>query len=156
MDGAEAAGIPPEEFIDRGVADDRRHELFARTLTIAQDTALRGKRRALGRALAAGVMDEELLFIRAVADIDELHIRVLARMNEAADGGVSRQNAEYLRGVDPGLGPSVEALLATLQLHALIAEELGEPQGPFGYQRPFLVITETGRRFLARLADDSD
>ena len=30
-------------------------ELFARTLTIAQDTALRNKRRALGRALAAGV-----------------------------------------------------------------------------------------------------
>jgi hypothetical protein len=162
MDGAEAAGIPLEEFIDRGVADDRRHELFARTLTIAQDTALRNKRRALGRALAAGVMgdnariDEELLFIRAVADIDELHIRVLARMREAADRGVSRQTADTLRGLDPGLGPSVEALLATLQLHALIAEELGEPQGPFGYQRPFLVITDTGRRFLDRLADDSD
>jgi hypothetical protein len=43
MDGAEAAGIPLEEVIDRGVADDRRHELFARTLTIAQDTALRNK-----------------------------------------------------------------------------------------------------------------
>jgi hypothetical protein len=77
MDGAGTAGIPLKEFIDRGVADDRRHELFARTLTIAQDTALRNKRRALGRALAAGVMgddariDEELLFIRAVADIDE-------------------------------------------------------------------------------------
>jgi len=84
MDGAEAAGISLEEFLDRGVADDHRHELFARTLTIAQDNALRNKRRALGRALAAGVMgddariDEELLFIRAVADIDELHIRVLA------------------------------------------------------------------------------
>jgi hypothetical protein len=94
------------------VADDRRHELFARTLTIAQDTALRNKRRALGRALAAGVMgddariDEELLFIRAVADIDELHIRVLARRKEAADRGVSRQNADYLSGVDPGLGTS--------------------------------------------------
>jgi hypothetical protein len=96
-------------------------------------------------------IDQELLFIRAVADIDELHIRVLARMNEAADRGVSRQTAEYLRGVDPGLGPGVQALLATVQLHALIAGELGEPQGPFGYQRPFLVITEPGRRFLARL-----
>jgi hypothetical protein len=101
-------------------------------------------------------IDEELLFIRAVADIDELYIRVLARMKAAADRGVSRQNADYLRGVGPGLGTSVEALLATLQLHALIAEELGEPHGPFGYPRPFLVITGTGRRFLARLADDSD
>jgi hypothetical protein len=85
-------------------------------------------------------IDEELLFIRAVAGIDELHICVLARMKEAADRGVSRLNAEYLRGVDPGLGPSVQALLAALQLHALIAGELGEPQGPFGYQRPFLVL----------------
>jgi hypothetical protein len=32
------------------VSDDRRHELFARSLRIAQDTALRDKRRALGRA----------------------------------------------------------------------------------------------------------
>jgi hypothetical protein len=64
--------------------------------------------------------------------------------------------ADYLRGVDPGLGPSVEALPATVQLHALIAGELGEPQEPFGYQRPSLVITGTGRRFLARLAGGPD
>ena len=162
LDAADAAGQPVADFIEKAVADDRRHELFARTLIIAQDTALREKRRALGRALAAGVMgddariDEELLFIRAVADIDETHIRVLARMREAAEVGASRQTAESLRGADPGLGPSLEALLATLQLHALIAEELGQPEGPFGYQRPFLVITDTGRTFLDRLADDSD
>jgi hypothetical protein len=162
LDAADAAGEPLSNFVDRAVADDRRHELFARTLTIAQDTALRNKRRALGRALAAGVMgddariDEELLFIKAVADIDEMHIRVLARMREAADMGLNRQNPDSLRGADPGLGQNVEALLATLQLHALVAEELGEPQGPFGYQRPYLVITDTGRAFLDRLADDSD
>jgi hypothetical protein len=47
--------MPLPEFIDKAVSDDRRQELFARTLTVAQDTALRNKRRALGRALAAGV-----------------------------------------------------------------------------------------------------
>ena len=53
---------------------------------IAQDTALRDKRRALGRALAAGIegddakIDDELLFIRAIADIDTPHIRLLALM----------------------------------------------------------------------------
>jgi hypothetical protein len=162
LDAADAADEPLADFMGKAVADDRRHELFARTLIIAQDTALREKRRALGRALAAGVMgddariDEELLFIRAVADIDEMHIRVLARMSEAADAGASRQTAESLKGSDPGLGPNVEALLATLQLHALIAEELGPPQGPFGYQQPFIVISDTGRKFLDRLADNSD
>jgi hypothetical protein len=78
LDAAEAAEEPLADFIDKAVADDRRHELFARTLTIAQDTALRNKRRALGQALAAGIMgdnariDEELLFIRAVSLAVEL------------------------------------------------------------------------------------
>jgi hypothetical protein len=84
VDAAGAADMPLPEFMDKAVSDDRRQELFARTLTVAQDTALRSKRRALGRALAAGVVgddariDEELLFIRAVADIDTMHIRLLA------------------------------------------------------------------------------
>lgn len=85
IDAADAAGVPLAEFMDRAVSDDRRHELFARSLRIAQDTALRDKRRALGRALAAGVMgdgariDEELLFMRAGDDLDETHIRLLGR-----------------------------------------------------------------------------
>ena len=87
------------------VADDRRHKLFTRALSVAQDTALREKRRALGRALAAGVMgdeariDEELLFVRAVDDIDEMHIRMLGRF---ADG--SRLTAGDVARADPGLG----------------------------------------------------
>jgi len=70
----------------KAVSDDRRHELLARALGIAQDAALRDKRRALGRALAAGIagddarIDDELLFIRAIADVDEPHIRLLALM----------------------------------------------------------------------------
>jgi hypothetical protein len=101
MDAADAADLPLGEFIDRAVADDRRHELFTRTLSIAQDTALREKRRALGRALAAGVMsdgariNEELLFIHAVEDIDEFHIRLLARMaNTYRPGSFSRSSRE--------------------------------------------------------------
>lgn len=86
LDVAEAASLPLDDFLDKAVSDDRRHELFARTLRIAQDTARRDKRRALGRALAAGVMgddariDEEMLFIRAVDDVDEMHVRLLARL----------------------------------------------------------------------------
>ena len=58
MDAAEAADVPLDEFVEKALSDDRRHELFARTLNAAQDTARRDKRRALGRALAAGVMDD--------------------------------------------------------------------------------------------------
>jgi hypothetical protein len=89
-DGAEAVGEPVEQFVQRAVSDERGAELLARTLTVAQDTALRDKVRALGRALAAGIaggdvkIDDELLFIRAVADIDTPHIRLLARMEPSA------------------------------------------------------------------------
>jgi hypothetical protein len=54
-DAAEASGEPVEDLLLRAVSDDRRHELLARALGIAQDAALRDKRRALGRALAAGI-----------------------------------------------------------------------------------------------------
>jgi hypothetical protein len=94
MDAADAAGVPLGEFMDLAVSDDRRHELFARSMRIAQDTALRDKRRALGRALAAGVMgddariDEELLFMRAVDDLDEMHLRLLGRARLLSDSQV--------------------------------------------------------------------
>ena len=84
MDAADASSEPVEELVEKAVSDERRHELLARALGVAQDTSLRDKRRALGRALAAGIagddarIDDELLFIRAIADLDEPHIRLLA------------------------------------------------------------------------------
>jgi hypothetical protein len=90
MDAADAAGVPLGEFMDLAVSDDRRHEPFARSMRIAQDTALRDKRRAL----AAGVMgddariDEELLFMRAVDDLDEMHLRLLGRARLLSDSQV--------------------------------------------------------------------
>lgn len=61
----------------------------SRALTIAQDSAYRDKRLALGRALAAAAedtgtkVDNELLFIRVLADLDEPHIRCLRTMANA-------------------------------------------------------------------------
>jgi hypothetical protein len=157
MDAADAADIPLGEFFDRAVADDRRHELFARTLVIAQDTAWREKRRALGRALAAGVMgddariDEELLFVRAVDDIDEMHIRLLGRI---ADG--SRSTAGDIAAADPGLEAGVLALLGQLQSHGLIDSRAPVTPGGAMTPEPYYFITDTGRTFLARLAEDPD
>jgi hypothetical protein len=48
------SGSSVEDLLEKAVSDDRRHELLSRVLGIAQDAALRDKRRALGRALAAG------------------------------------------------------------------------------------------------------
>ena len=159
LHAADAADIPLDEFFGKAVSDDRRHELFTRTLTIAQDTALRAKRRALGRALAAGVMgddatiDEELLFIRAVEDIDTPHIRLLDRMAKVYPEPPG-WSARTIVQADPGLANGVGALLGTLELHGLIAAVVpGITRGPNAGQT-FYNITEQGRKFLDRLAED--
>lgn len=64
------------KFVEDAVSNPEHQELLARALTIAQDTAMRDKRRALGRALASAVaetgttVDDELAFIRTLADLD--------------------------------------------------------------------------------------
>jgi hypothetical protein len=161
LDAADAADEPLSVFIAKAVADDRRHELFARTLTIAQDTALRNKRHALGRALAAGVMgddariDEELLFIGAIADIGEMHIRLLARM--ATPAQPPGWSPSRIVAADAGLADAVLPLIGTLELHGLTARYI--PGGlaiSSASPEPFYNITEWGRRFLDHLADDTN
>ncbi len=164
LDAADEAGLPVAEFFERAVADDRRHELFTRALSIAQDTALRDKRRALGRALAAGVMgdnariDEELLFMRALEDIDEMHIRLLARMANTYPPEVGPGwSARMIGKADPGLANGAPALLGTLQLHGLVEEVVrNRPIQGEGANQAFYNITRQARDFLNRLAEDPD
>jgi hypothetical protein len=111
-----------------------------RALTVVQDTAMRDKRRALGRTLASAVtdsgtkVDDELLFIPVHADPDPPHIQCLRIM---ADGpphldAISRQRLTIgespvrqwhpsdIAHQDPGLKDSVWALLPVLASHQLI------------------------------------
>ena len=130
LDAADAAGLPLPEFVSRATATDERHELTARVLLAAQDTARRDKRRALGRALAAGVMDdaridEELMFVRAMDDIDAWHIELLDHMAsnavpQPAPGWSARTAVEAV----PIIADVVNAVLGALELHGLIAPTL--------------------------------
>jgi hypothetical protein len=163
-DAAEAAGDPIELFVEKAVADERREELLARTLTIAEDTALRDKRRALGRALAAGIagddakIDDELLFIRAVADIDTPHIRLLARMADenippGKESGSIFHGGWSLAAIaarDPGLGEAVPAILSTLESHGLVRAVQGST--PWQGAIRAYGITSAGRTLLERLS----
>ncbi|MGE5136761.1 MAG: hypothetical protein ACM32E_28175 [Gemmatimonadota bacterium] len=165
-DAAEASGESPEDLLLKAVADDRRHELLARALGVAQDTALREKRRALGRALAAGIagddarVDDELLFIRAVADIDEPHIRLLALMasetplpgklsGSVFHGGWS---PGAITARDPGFGDSLPALMWTLESHGLIGTETSST--PWQSSRVAFTVTQAGRQLLDRLTQN--
>jgi hypothetical protein len=165
-DAAEASGERVEDLLLKAVSDDRRHELLARALGVAQDTALRDKRRALGRALAAGIagddarVDDELLFVRAVADLDEPHIRLLALLSSkhALAGEMSGsmfQGGWSPGGIaarDPGLGETLQTLLRTLDAHGLIQVEASS--SPWQSSRVTYNITLTGLALLERLACD--
>lgn len=84
--GGDTAG-QLRRFANAAASDETYQGLLARTLTIAQDTALRDKRRALGRALANALddtgtrVDDEIAFVRMLADLDPVHIRVLKIMS---------------------------------------------------------------------------
>jgi hypothetical protein len=158
-DAVEASPDSPEDFIARATADDRRIELTTRTPLIAMDTALRDKRRALGRALAAGVagddarIDEELLFIRAVADLDTPHVKLLARMAEGPP--VSQKfplgywDAATVQAQIPELGASWRPLLAVLELHGLIQPL--QSSTPSQGSRVAYSATGLGEQVLSRL-----
>lgn len=157
-DAAEDFGAEtPEEFVEfikAAVSDEEHQELLARALTIAQDTAMRDKRRALGRALASAAsdtgtkVDDEFVFIRVLADLDEPHIRLLRLMSTTP----LRQWPPWkVLEEDPGL-TSPWALLSVLARHQLISGG-NEVLPPRAEIRPDYTITEYGEWFLTRLAE---
>lgn len=158
----------PEDFVafvKAAVYDEEHQELLARALTTAQDTAMRDKRRALGRCLAAAAdetgtqLDAELEFIRVLADLDTGHIRVLRLLGTVPEhlaqrGLEARQWFPWSIGhADPGLADLAWALLATLAQHGL-AWSAGESHAPDGLgMQPQYEITPYGEWFLTRLAE---
>ena len=145
IDAAEELGSDTAEqlrrFVDAAASDETYQELLARTLTIAQDTAMRDKRRALGRALANALddsgtkVDDEIAFVRMLADLDPVHIRVLkimsrrpkhrdkvaGQLNAADDPKAVRQWYEWsIVEADPGLKGSVWGALRVLEQHGLV------------------------------------
>jgi hypothetical protein len=164
---SQAAGESPDDLLLQAVSDDGRHELLVRALSIAQDTALRDKRRALGRALAAGIagddaqLDDELMFMRAVADLDAPHIRVLQLMASEQPGAGQQSGSPFHAGWSPatiaardrGLGDAVPALMWTLEAHGLIRAATSST--PWLSSREAYNLTAAGRRMLDRLAEES-
>lgn len=153
-----------EDLLAAAVENDENHELFVRVVTVAQDTALREKRIALGRALAAGLdgdesaVNDELLFVRAVADLDAPHIRLLSVMNEPRKGTGQMAEQSLVDGwteailtpAVPLLARHLPSLLATLGQHGLItSESLATWEG---LDARSYRITDLGRSTLQRLA----
>jgi len=151
-------------FAEEAIRDEKHQEFLARVIVVAQDMADQDKRRALARSLAAAVagedavLDEEFLFVRAVADLDSPHIRLLAALDRDRPGegqlagqvvrdGWSRQ---LLARVEPGLADALPALLATLEAHALV----DHPANWSSLEgTPLYRITRRGQVLLRRLQE---
>lgn len=116
---------------------------------------------APGSVGAGGVMDdartdEELMFVRAMDDIDAWHIELLDHMAsnavpQPAPGWSARTAVEAV----PIVADVVNAVLGALELHRLIAPTLPPiSRGPNAGQT-FYNITNSGRRFLDRLHEEA-
>jgi hypothetical protein len=170
----ESGATTPGEFVkflEAALCDEEHQELLARALAIAQDTAMRDKRRALGRVLASAAgdtgtkVDDELLFIRMLADLDPPHIRCLRIMatnpphldpiNQqrlaVGESAVRQWHPSDIARQDPGLKDVVWALLPVLARHHLISG--GYEVLTRAGREPEYVITPYGEYLLARLAE---
>jgi hypothetical protein len=111
-------------------------------------------------------MQWETAFVRALSDLDRLHIGLLERFTwtgnrlfggdtPGLDQPVAALNDGQLKTVMPEFGDVLESLLATLQRHGLI--EPLETAGPVlgGGRGPLTTwqITEFGTRFVERMQD---
>lgn len=178
VDAASEAGAISEEdcdeFIQKLVSDEEHQELLARVLTVAQDSAMRDKRRALGRILANAaeetgtVVDMQFLHARVIADLDPVHVRLLRLMSStpehlrrhATERGLDPEVAARrwyqwsVAAADPGLSEAFWAAVQVLERHRLVWS-LGESWTPSGTMEPEYEITGYGD-FLLNLLHDPD
>jgi hypothetical protein len=158
-------------FVEAAVSDEGRQELLARALTIAQDTSMRDKRRALGRVVAQATsdigtkVDRQMVYLRVIDDLDEPHVRLLRLMttNPPHQDAVNRQREKIgeapvrqwhpsdLGQADPGIAEVVWSLLPVLARHGLISG--GYDVITWAGHEPEYVVTPYGEWFLTMLSE---
>jgi hypothetical protein len=166
---AAAAARSLEELFEQISDDPRRLQLFVAAMRAAVETALPAKLRALGRALATGVLatddaviDEQRFLVDTLADLEAPHAHVLHRLSIQHPGygsPVSATGQPQAHGWSPrdlatdlpGLAPVLQPILSVLAGHALI---LDTGVGTYDY-RPGeggrWILTDYGKRCLAEL-----
>jgi hypothetical protein len=168
---ASAAGMTPEELLERILHDERLLDLGAAVVAAASKTMVEAKIRALGRALATGalatddaVVDEQRFLVDTLADLEAVHFRVLTHVSVQHSGYGSPQSPEGWR---QAYGWSIEDLSAQLPgtavilrpvLGVLAGRELIRDMGVgsldyLAGESERWVITDTGTRCLLLLKE---
>lgn len=167
-DGAIGAAISVEDLCDRLREDPLKGELATRVLLAAQDAGTDDHLRALSRSLATGAVAEEanavrveILYTRALADLDSHHIHVLQLFvqtyKELGLGPYTTLPPDGLT-VDElarasGVAEILEPVLGALAQHGLLEETRRGPVmagagelGPRAFE-----LTAFGRGLLTRM-----
>jgi hypothetical protein len=166
-DAAAEAQMTPEELIARLMQSELHGELAARILIAAQDAGTAERLRGLSRSLAKGALavdtaeiTTELLYARALADLDAPHIRTLslfaktwAQLGLSTDDTLPPDGLNYTQlQMCAALGQALDPVLGVLLRHGLLDErqaELSEfAAGPV--PRGQIRLTEFGRDLIDR------
>ncbi|WP_125812361.1 hypothetical protein [Actinoplanes sp. ATCC 53533] len=158
------AGVNPERFMDALAADPKHRHLLRRAIHAAGDSVSGEKIRTLAAALAAGaiatddaVVDESMLVIDAVAQLEAVHLRVLALLaTEPDDPAVDHyQNIrpwpwtpQQIHNGVPQLSAVLPAILAKLQALGITKDF---PNGLIDYEEGRRQLTGFGELCLVYL-----
>lgn len=90
--GAARLGVEPDQLVETAYATDKGTALLADAIQGAATTLDQRKVAGLAKAVANGLLDdqaaidESLLIVRAVADLEEAHVRLLGRLSQYGQG----------------------------------------------------------------------
>lgn len=159
------SGLTIEELVERILADDVHGELASRILLAAQDAGTEEHLRALSRSLVTGSLTTsaedigvEILFVRALVDLDSPHILVLESFDKTwSELGLFEDATLPPDGLNFGqiatatkLGAALSPVLGALSNHGLIEEV---QQGVDGGNAAFGMLNGGGGRGQFLLTD---
>jgi hypothetical protein len=159
------SGHTVDDLLTFAGQDDRRSELAFRALTAASQATLDEKVRALGRALATGVLaaddaivDRETYVVDALSALQPPHVRVLEILEKPP---IRQENGRIYRSVDLAWTPAnvesrypqaksvIGALFATLSAIGAVKDIA---LGTLDYEATY-ELSDFGRLLLARLRE---
>lgn len=123
-EAAHTAELEDDQLLERLLASPARQELLASALEAAAHATLQEKVKALGQALADGALadddqvDHELLFVRAMVDLEAPHVRVLHLLDTPSVPAAPSYRAplaERQLSKAPGIGDALGPVLAVLE-----------------------------------------
>lgn len=119
------SGREPVAFLEHALNDPRSSRLLDEALRAAAAAEDIRKIAALARALANGVddearVDEETIVVRALIDLDPIHARTLATIQDAEPISPSALRIKLYDNAPPGTPDLTRPILAVLERHGLV------------------------------------